>query len=1136
MASTEKKIARLESDLARALEEGKTEKADKIERKIERLAASREGGKPDTEAAPRPKRRILAALPRRPKNSTASLVGYEQLSEDGIMRIDSGHYGIALSVDDVNYIGAREDEKADVRLMWADYVNSLDHTVEVSPHLLNRKISAEQFEASLAMPPVMGDEAGNVLRDELNAYCADRLARTSRSMKRDRVLVIKVDAPTRDKAAPILAREAERFIRLQRDLGSDARVLSGQEWMDAICAYTHPRDAAGTVGFGDLVGTVGLTTADLVAPNQCVHCSATPADARMIVGGEWVKTYVMDLDGYGSTMRDTFIADLSSLPYTIGVTWHIRPWETGAAISAASNQLTNVTTENNAYKITKSRPERGYFIDDETLPAPMRDAQEEAQALRDDLVRNDMRNFSVTTVVLVMGADEVELEEACREVENVFSAHRKAIPDAWGCLREQAYTAALPVGVCELPYGRTLTTAPVANMLMWSSAELMDDGGMIMGVNQATRNFITYDPARYEHSNSFTLAMPRGGKSVNAKLTRIIQNRLRHPDDDIVIIDPEAEYMAVTRALGGQTINLSETSADHVNPLDISDLYGADDRASTANPVPAKVSFIQALVRMMAHGVTDAQINMIDRAASLAYADWLDDPRPENLPTLQTVYDTVKAMEGSGASDPHALSKLLYRFVEGTLGVFNHPTDVELTDHLVDFVLADLSKELKPIAMLVLLDHIWVRVSSNRKSGRRTWLIVDEFQLLLDDEATVDTLDRFFTRGRKWDLYINAVTQNLSRVMDSERTRYMLQNSPFLTIMNQSPDSARELGDLLSLSDSQIRLLRTCSPGQGLYVTQSAVIPFDFTIDPRVCPKLYSLVTTSPEDIKRMMARERKSARASAPAAPAIEEPDPTSPAEAAAVPAPIEDVERPVEPEPAHGEPEEPPAAPEPAPEVPEEVEPEPTRDAEQGGGAAVGEDPAEPGDARAAEAPRYTPAEPEKEAAAPDRATRADGDVLAEIAALLGKCAVSADALCEVIGKRCGERIEEPPAPVAEATADADAAPAAGDGGRAPEPDAGTAPLSYTEPDYLAHLAHIREARTVGTRRGEKAPAEQAGASYIDVAEDLRAHYERMQDQSFYLAYGGLVRSYEDGDADPSEFGIPASPESADDGDFVD
>lgn len=785
--------------------------------------------------------------------STRRVVDFQSLSTAGIMRVDDGHYACALEVDDVNYISARPDEQGDVRKVWSDYLNALDHTVSVQFHLASKRISDDEFISLFDMDPVPGDEAGNALRAEYEAYCREKLEGSSRSMSRTRIAVIKVTAPTREKAVPALAREAERLVRALRDLDSDARVLDGQAWLDAICAITRPDDEPGVVDMRELGNTVGLTARDLAAPSSIERVDAQRGDSRMIIGGRrWVRTYVLTLDGYGSSMRDSFISDLSSLPYDIVVSWHVRPWESDAAMSAVETHLTRINEENDTYKKNRSDPSRGYFVDDETLPSVMRDARAEAQSLRDDIVNFDMRTFSVTTVVLVTGRSEEELEAACGEVESVFSTHRKPQPDSWSALREQSLTTALPIGNCRLPYGRTLTTDPLSHMLMWASAELLDRGGTLMGINPYTRGFELYDPALEEHTNSFTLAMPRSGKSMNAKLTRIIQTHLRRPDDDVIIIDPENEYSACTQMLGGQVINISENSAEHINPLDINAYYGSENPDSMTNPVPSKVSFIQALVHMMASQVTEIQTNLIDQASRFAYSRWQADPREDNVPTLQDVYDFLASVEGSSADDAHQLAQMIERFVSGTLGVFNHRTNVDISNRLVDFVLSDLSAELKPIAMLVMLDHIWVRVTANRTAGRRTWLIVDEFQLLLDDPYAVDKFDRFFTRGGKWDLYNLGITQNLSRLLDIPQTRYMLQNCPMLTIMKQSPDGAREIAELLGLSAAQERFIRTAGRGQGLYCFKNMVVPFDFTINERTCPELYALATTKPDDLRRL--------------------------------------------------------------------------------------------------------------------------------------------------------------------------------------------------------------------------------------------------------------------------------------------
>lgn len=789
-----------------------------------------------------------------PKWTTTKLVPYELLTVDGVMRIDSATYSIALRVDDVNYQGARPEDQYRVREAWAAYLDSLDHTVRLGIFIMNKRVSPEEFASDLLFREVPGDDRGNVLRREYNAWTRSMLAKSSRSVRRDRIVTIAVSADTLERAVPRLSQEADSFLRFMRDLGSDAHILDGQQRLDIIQAMTRQDDNPGTANFERLSGTVGLTTRELVAPSSVLTADGYRGDPRMIVGRRWVKTYDVTLDGYGKTMKDSFISDLTGLPYDLTVAWHIRPWEFSAAISAVENHLHEITEENNTYQFNTSRPEVGYFVDQSNMPPAMREAQEDAEAFRDDLESAEMHAFGVTTVVTVQGRTETELEEACREVEKVFSTHRKPYPDSWRALREESFSTALPIGAPYIPYERTLTTDPLAHMMMFVAAEMNDPGGNIMGLNAETRSFIVYDPVSHEHTNSFTLAQPRSGKSFNSKITRIIPVHLKHPDDDVITIDPEGEYVTPTEYLGGQVIRIAENSGDYINPLDISLAYGSDDPETKSSPVPAKVSFIQSLVRMMASSVNDAQANVLDAAAAYAYNRYLDDPRPENLPTLQDIYDFLMSEQGSDMRDARDLAKLIRRYVTGTLALFNHPTNVDLQSNLVCFDLHELSSELKPLALLIILDHIWVRVSANRRAGRRTWLVIDEFQLLLDSPYARSQIDRFFTRGGKWDFYINAITQNLSRVLNSEETRYMFQNSPFVTVLQQTSDLLPDFQELFNLSESQTKVLATAHPGEGLYVFKNRVVHFDFPIDQKICPTLYDICTTRPADIKRRVA------------------------------------------------------------------------------------------------------------------------------------------------------------------------------------------------------------------------------------------------------------------------------------------
>lgn len=226
-----------------------------------------------------------------PKWSTTKLVPYELLTVDGVMRIDSETYSIALRVDDVNYQGARPEDQYLVREAWAGYLDSLDHTVRLGIFIMNKRVSPEEFASDLLFREVPGDERGNVLRREYNAWTRSMLAKSSRSVRRDRIITIAVTADMLERAVPRLSQEADSFLRFMRDLGSDAHVLDGQQRLDIIQTMTRQDDTPGTANFERLSGTVGLTTRELVAPSSVLTADGYRGDPRMIVGRRWVKTY-----------------------------------------------------------------------------------------------------------------------------------------------------------------------------------------------------------------------------------------------------------------------------------------------------------------------------------------------------------------------------------------------------------------------------------------------------------------------------------------------------------------------------------------------------------------------------------------------------------------------------------------------------------------------------------------------------------------------------------------------------------------------------------------------------------------------------------------------------------------------------
>ena len=789
------------------------------------------------------------------KYATQSAIPYLRMFPDGICQLEEKRFSSCVVFDDVAWTNIREDEKEETGALWGEFLNGLSSDTDLQVFLLSKSIDHKNFVADLALKDVPGDRAGNVFRDEFNAYVKSKLAASTRSMRRTRALCIVVDAEDHETAAQKLGLVQVRAKTLFGSLDADCSVLDGQERLDLIREITRPDSARGKAGFEDVVDSPVLSTRDLVAPDKIVRLD----DGDLVVGDRYCRSYVVTR--YAKTVRDSFLSSLTQLPVDLTVSQHIRPWDHPSAISLANHHVYDVGSEANTYKMQKSHPERGYFIDDDNLPPSMKDSIREADSLRYKIVNENQHLFSTTLILTVYAKDEEGLAAACKQVETVFSEQLIEEVDHWSCLREQCWSSSLPLGARLLPnqYETVMLTEALEVYAPFSSVEVMDKGGMLMGVNADTNNFVSYDQSLHEDTNVFVLGQPGKGKSVWSKLTNL-QKWLREPDADIIVIDPEAENAAQVKAMGGTVIDLSETSRNHINLMEMSEFYGATDPDTPGNPLPRKVDFMQSAIRLMANSVNDEEKNVIDSACAAVYRNYLETKDPDDLPTLSDFYDHLLSVEGTTAPDARHLATLISRFVTGTFSVFNHKTDVDLRNRVVDFVITDLNDDLKPLAMMVVMDYVWTRVTENRRLGRRTYLLIDETQLLLEEPVIIKWLDRFFSRGRKWDFYITCVTQNVQRLLDIPECSYMFQNTPLLVLTGQAKQSADLLGDILGLSQMQVRVLQHAQPGEGLYIFRHKVIHYDYRISPKVCPEIYKLITTRPSDTsesRREAAHER---------------------------------------------------------------------------------------------------------------------------------------------------------------------------------------------------------------------------------------------------------------------------------------
>ena len=246
------------------------------------------------------------------------------------------------------------------------------------------------------------------------------------------------------------------------------------------------------------------------------------------------------------------------------------------------------------------------------------------------------------------------------------------------------------------------------------------------------------------------------GKSFAAK--REIANVFFATQDDIIIGDPEGEYYPLVHALGGQVIHISPTSHDYINPMDINLDYSDDD-----NPLGFKSDFILSLCELIMgsrNGIEAEEKSVIDRCLPLVYQKYFENPTPENMPVLGDLYDCLRKQEEVQAQ---RIATALEIYVNGSLNVFNHHTNVELNNRIVCFDIKDLGKQLKKLGMLIVQDQVWNRVTVNRVAHKSTRYYIDEFHLLLKEEQTAAYSVEIWKRFRKWGGKQNTILKILQR-------------------------------------------------------------------------------------------------------------------------------------------------------------------------------------------------------------------------------------------------------------------------------------------------------------------------------------------------------------------------------------
>lgn len=539
------------------------------------------------------------------------------------------------------------------------------------------------------------------------------------------------------------------------------------------------------------------------------------------------------------------LAEFLDIDKNLIVTLHVQSLDQLKAIKLIKSKVTDI----NRMKIEEQKKAVRSGYDMEIIPSDLATYGGDAKKLLDDLQSRNERMFLVTVMFLNTAKSRQELDNTVFQVAGIAQKYNCALRRL-DYMQEDGLMSSLPLGANHIPIKRALTTTAAAIFVPFTTQELFMGGeSLYYGLNALSNNIIMVDRKKLKNPNGLVLGTPGSGKSFAAK--REITNAFFVTQDDIIIGDPEGEYFPLVHALGGQVIHISATSHDYINPMDINMDYSDDD-----NPLGVKSDFILSLCELIMgsrNGIEAEEKSVIDRCLPLVYQKYFENPVPENMPILGDLYDCLRSQK-----EPQAqrIATALEIYVNGSLKVFNHQTNVMLDNRIVCYDIKELGKQLKKLGMLIIQDQVWNRVTINRSEHKSTRYYIDEFHLLLKEEQTAAYSVEIWKRFRKWGGIPTGITQNIKDLLSSREIENIFENSDFILMLNQAAGDRQILAKQLNISPYQLSYVTNSGAGEGLLFYGNTIIPFKDQFDKSL--KLYSIMSTRPEDVAARQMAETK--------------------------------------------------------------------------------------------------------------------------------------------------------------------------------------------------------------------------------------------------------------------------------------
>ena len=791
------------------------------------------------------------------------------IDDSGIFELPNNNFSKQYKLSDINFLGVTLSEQKAIIQWFAKVLETVP--CRFSYTVANEHVDEAEFSKKILYP--LANDKLDSLRKAFNEVIAEKLTDAKQGLYQSIYFTLTCQADSmKDARSTFNSMDTAiraSFIELTVGgmSGSVMRALTINERMQLLYNFTH-------IGLNtkfkfdydeeirqqrDWINTIA--PASLMFENELFH-----------MNGKVGK--VIYIDNYPKVIEADIISKLSSINCTsyISVNCELLPTEALKKEVARKHMKVGLKIQNEK---TRNRSQNDYFSD---ASSSLLDANSKIEDFEKELNGEDQHYFNTTIVMLFMADDKEELDKIENKILSKAKIKSVEFKNCFSMQRE-GINSAIGLGIQEFKHVCNLSSPAVAMFMPYKTQELNDEGGVYYGINQLSKNAIFANKKKLKSRNGLILGQTGSGKSVAAKLEMICSYTV-YPKDQFIMVDPNAEYFEIADIVGGTVVSFDPQKQLFINPLDVD--FSGVEYSELEGVIYEKADFIQTLISSyIKRDLNEDELPVLNAAIERVYSEnyalrrrlnglganniefevplhmqseaiELDESYTElspdeqvrqYSPILQDIYQALVDM-----NDRHAthVARMMDTFVNGSLSLFNHRTNVDLNARFISFDLSHTQENLRVTAMVVMMELVRNKIRANYASGQWTHVYIDEFHELLGIDCVAKFVLKLWKEVRKMGGILTGITQNMSDLMKSEQDCNLAQivaNTECFFILSQgTQDKEHLMRNLPSISPAMFAYVDNAESGTGLLKMGPVTVPFNMIVSKD--SEIYKLVNT----------------------------------------------------------------------------------------------------------------------------------------------------------------------------------------------------------------------------------------------------------------------------------------------------